>query len=128
MKSRRECSRIARNLFRLASPKGTLDQATVLQIADAIASGQISGGLPVLKEFYRLIRLELARHHATVSTPTPLDEPTTQSICQAIHQRFGAHTTITFTTRPELIGGARIQVGSDVWDSSIKARLEALKN
>jgi F-type H+-transporting ATPase subunit delta len=28
--------------------------------------------------------------------------------------------------RPDLIGGLRVRVGSDVWDGSVRARLEAL--
>jgi F-type H+-transporting ATPase subunit delta len=27
---------------------------------------------------------------------------------------------------PELLGGIRVKVGSDVWDGSVKARLEGL--
>ena len=34
---------------------------------------------------------------------------------------------LTGQTRPELLGGIRVKVGSDVWDGSVKARLESLK-
>jgi F0F1-type ATP synthase delta subunit len=33
----------------------------------------------------------------------------------------------TFTENPTLLGGVRIQVGSDVYDGSIRARLNALE-
>jgi F-type H+-transporting ATPase subunit delta len=34
----------------------------------------------------------------------------------------------TFAQRPSLIGGLRIQIGSDVYDGSVLARLTALKS
>jgi F-type H+-transporting ATPase subunit delta len=33
----------------------------------------------------------------------------------------------SFEHKPELIGGMRIKVGSDVYDGSVKARLAALE-
>jgi F-type H+-transporting ATPase subunit delta len=32
-----------------------------------------------------------------------------------------------FAENPELIGGMRIQIGSDVYDGSVRARLKALE-
>jgi F-type H+-transporting ATPase subunit delta len=34
--------------------------------------------------------------------------------------------TAEFQTNPELIGGLRVKLGSDVFDGSIRARLDAL--
>jgi F-type H+-transporting ATPase subunit delta len=34
---------------------------------------------------------------------------------------------VTFWINPELLGGLKIRVGSDVYDGSVKARLESLK-
>ena len=34
--------------------------------------------------------------------------------------------TTNFIVNPELLGGMRIRVGSDVWDSSVRNRLQRL--
>jgi len=34
----------------------------------------------------------------------------------------------TFETNPDLIGGMRIRVGSDVYDGSVRARLAAIES
>ena len=39
---------------------------------------------------------------------------------------YGPGLTALFTQNPELIGGMRIKVGSDVYDSSVQSALAAL--
>jgi F-type H+-transporting ATPase subunit delta len=40
---------------------------------------------------------------------------------------YGSGLRITFSETPSLIGGMRIQVGSDVYDGSVLGRLTALE-
>ncbi len=42
-------------------------------------------------------------------------------------RRYGAALRTTFVLQPALIGGLRIQVGSDVYDGSVRAGLAALE-
>ncbi len=54
--------------------------------------------------------------------------PATQSELKAsLSKKYGRPLTLDFSVSPELLGGIRVKVGSDVWDGSVKARLEALK-
>ena len=45
-----------------------------------------------------------------------------------LRRRYGNDLTAEFKVNPELLGGMRVKVGSDVWDGSVKARLTELKN
>ena len=40
---------------------------------------------------------------------------------------YGAGLEINYSVDPALIGGMRIQVGSDLYDGSVKTRLEKLQ-
>ena len=42
-------------------------------------------------------------------------------------RRYGPGLSTAFVQRPALIGGMRIQVGSDVYDGSVRAGLAALE-
>jgi F-type H+-transporting ATPase subunit delta len=44
-----------------------------------------------------------------------------------LKRRYGPGLTAVFAQRPALIGGMRIQVGSDVYDGSVRAGLAALE-
>ena len=53
-------------------------------------------------------------------------------ICRAgiqagLARRYGPGLSTAFAQRPALIGGMRIQVGSDVYDGSVRAGLAALE-
>ena len=47
---------------------------------------------------------------------------------RALASQNGAAIATTFVVDPALIGGMRVQVGSDLYDGSVKAGLAALES
>ena len=74
MKISREARRLARELFRLSLADGRLDANRVSAISERLIAEKPRSYLEVLKEFSRLVRLELERRHAIVESASPLDE------------------------------------------------------
>ena len=72
MKISREARRLARELFRLSLVHGRLDANRVSAISERLIVEKPRSYLEVLKEFSRLVRLELERRHAIVESATPL--------------------------------------------------------
>ena len=56
-----------------------------------------------------------------------LDDGTQNAITQNLSQRYGNQLITEFSVNPSLVGGVRIQVGSDVFDGSIRSRLQTLE-
>jgi F-type H+-transporting ATPase subunit delta len=81
----------------------------------------------VLAHFLRLVRLDRNRHEANIESATALPAPLQTAIEASLKSRYGAGLITTFAQRPALIGGVRIQVGSDVYDGSVLARLVTLE-
>jgi len=128
MKISRESRKMARRFFRLACDENErLVPARAMEIADRIVVEKPRGFLGALKEFTRLVRLELSHHHARVISASPLDAATTVQFAADIRRRFGSHVTLEFAVDPALLGGVRVQVGNDVWDGTLRTRLENLK-
>jgi F-type H+-transporting ATPase subunit delta len=48
-------------------------------------------------------------------------------IVSNLKARYGEDLTTEFRTNPELLGGLRIKIGSDVWDGSVKGHLNQLQ-
>lgn len=128
MKISREARKLTRELFTMACPKGTPEPERIREISDYLIAEKPRFYTQILKEFTRLIRLELAKHHATVSSAAPLSEHTREQVRNEIIRHFGEATTFTFQVDPSLIGGMRVQHGSDVLDGSIRSRLENLRH
>jgi F-type H+-transporting ATPase subunit delta len=81
----------------------------------------------ILTHFVRLLKLDRAQHAAKIESATPLPSDLQIDILASLARRYGPGLTSTFAIRPSLIGGVRIQVGSDVYDGSVLARLNAIE-
>jgi len=127
MASRRRTQRTARQLFRLCLVNGVLDDARVRKaVALAIASKR-RGFTSVLTEFERLVRLDRERHSARVESAVPLSDQVRADLAAGVAKHHGPGIDTSFVENPALIGGVRVQVGSDVYDGSIRGRLDDIE-
>ncbi|MFC5457163.1 ATP synthase F1 subunit delta [Prosthecobacter fluviatilis] len=128
MKITKEARRTSRQLFRACIANGKLDDASVRKVVSTVASSKPRGYIGILDAFARLVANEVDRQRAAVESATAL-APATQSELQAsLSKKYGRPLTLEFSVNPELLGGIRVKVGSDVWDGSVKARLKALSD
>jgi F-type H+-transporting ATPase subunit delta len=116
----------ARRIFRLCQTNGRLDETRLRTAVTRLAGEKPRGYRGILVALRRLVRLETQRRHAVIESAKPLDEPTKLRIAADLGARYGAGLTIEYRTIPELVAGLRVRVGSDVWDGSVKARLDRL--
>lgn len=127
MKLSKESRRLSRELFRASFTDNLLNPAKVKQVVESIIEKRPRNFLEVLKNYQRLIRLEVQKHSALVESATPLTQETVDRITQDMRRKHGRELTLEFRHTPDLIGGLRIRIGSDVWDGSIRNRLSRLE-
>jgi F-type H+-transporting ATPase subunit delta len=127
MRTTKQTRREATRLFRLCLVNGLLDEGRVRQVVEQVIEGKRRGYLALLSFFHRLVKLESAQHTAEVESAVPLPADLQANVQASLQSVYGPELSILFSQRPELIGGMRIQVGSDVYDSSVRARLAALE-
>jgi len=127
MKSTRQSKREARTLFNLCVVNGLLDESRVREIVSRVVEENRHGSLTTLTRFQRLVRIDRARHTAQVESAVPLSADVREQIETGLARLHGRGITTTFAENPALLGGVRIQVGSDVYDGTIRARLNALE-
>jgi len=123
----KQARREAKQLFRFCQAEGLLDPGRVREVVRRVAESGNRSRFKLLSYFRRLVELDQARHTATVENATPMSGDMQASIQAGLSHTYGPGLNTTFTHNPELIGGMRIKVGSDVYDSSVKARLAALQ-
>jgi F-type H+-transporting ATPase subunit delta len=127
MKITKEARRTSRQLFRVCIVDGKLDESRVRLVMKQVIASKPRGYVGILDNFARQIRGELEKQRAMVESATPLDAAQHQQLQQSLSAKYGRELAIEFSLNPELLGGIRVRVGSDVWDGSVKARLENLK-
>ena len=128
MKISKQSRRDAKQLFRSCEVDGLLDENRVRQVVQQVIARKPRGYVGILSHFHRLVKLDLARRAATVESATPLDASLQEGVRANLTRIYGGGVSIAFTQTEALIGGLRVQVGSDVYDGSVQARLAALKN
>ena len=126
MKISKQAISEARQLFRSCFVNGRLDESRVRQAVTLIAEKQPRGYVEILSRLHRLVKLELEQHAAHVESALPLPADEQASVSARLKSIYG-EVELTFAQNPSLIGGLRIQVGSDLYDGSVKTRLENLQ-
>ena len=126
MHTARKARKDATRLWRFCLVNGRSDPARVRTIVDGLLETTRTGAPAVLAHFLRLVRLDAARWSARVATAVPLDAAGRAVVEATLAERYGSGIEATFAVDPALIGGMRLSVGSDVYDGSVRARLDAL--
>ena len=127
MKISKQARRDAKALFRGCVNNGQLDEGRVRQAVQAVVAGKPRGYVAILSQLQRLVKLEIDRRTAKVESAMLLSSDQQNSVRVDLDRKYGAGLNITFSQNPALLGGLRVQVGSDVYDGSVRARLEALR-
>jgi len=107
--------------------EGKVDESRVRLVVEKILKEKPRQFLAVLSRFKKLVALELAKRKVTVQSAVALQEEERSQVMRFLEGRYGQGLTPAFEVKPELRGGLLIKVGSDVWDGSIRNRLEQLK-
>ena len=127
MKISKQARRDAKQLYHFCCVNSALDEGRVRQAVQQVIATKPRGYFAILSHFQRLVKLDLDRRTASVQSAMPLAEPQQASIQANLARRYGAGLVFAFTQNRSLIGGLRVQVGSDVYDGSVQARLADLE-
>ena len=127
MRISKQARRDAKDLFRAAQLDDVLDENRARQVVDEVLSKKPRGYAAILSHFQRLVKLDQARRTAKVESATSLTLEMQAKIKMTLELRYGKGLHLSFAENPSLIGGTRVQVGSDVYDGSVRARLNELK-
>ncbi len=126
MKITKDVQAQARRLMRLCTgPDGRLQEGTVREVASAISARRPRNAAALLTAFTELVRLEEARHTATITSAIELTEAEQASIRARLEAR---HPGLSYRWEldPALIAGLTVKVGDDVTDASVRTRISRL--
>jgi len=127
MQVKKEVRQIAREMLRASFTDGQLDRGRIASVVDSILAKKPRNYLKILEYYKRLLRLETENRHARIETATALEPQIASQVSLNLVRRYGTDLSTEFAINPALLGGMRIRVGSDVWDSSVRNRLERLQ-
>jgi F-type H+-transporting ATPase subunit delta len=127
MRVTKEIRQLSRQLLRASFTDGQLDRGKIAALVQSLIAKKPRHYLDVLENYKRLLRLEVEKRHARIESASEIRPDTSAEIVNHLQRKYGRDLTTDFIVNPELLGGLRVRVGSDVWDGTVRGRLERLK-
>jgi len=128
MKVNKETRRQAKQLLQASFIDGKLDRSRIQSLVTSVIEKKPRGYIRLLEVYTRLLRLESEKRTATIETATEPSPALSAAIVSNLQRKYGSDLTARFAIKPELLGGMRIRVGSDVCDSTVRNRLQRLEH
>jgi F-type H+-transporting ATPase subunit delta len=126
MKTNKEIRRLSREMLRASFTDGQLDRGKVASLVQSLIEKKPRHCIDILQNYKRLLRLEFEKRHATIESAAELSPEIREQIVSNLKRKYGTDLTTEFVVNPQLIGGMRVRLGSNVWDGSVQNRLRRL--
>ena len=127
MKINKEIRQRGREMLRASFTDGQLDPGKIASLVQSLITRRPRRFIDVLQYYKRLLRLEIDKRHARIEGATQLAPEAAVDIVARLKRKYGEDLTTEFVVDPTLLGGVRVRVGSDVWDGTLRNRLERLQ-
>jgi F-type H+-transporting ATPase subunit delta len=105
----------------------TLSERVKNLLATMIDNGRLAALPAVADQFQALVSERTGVSEAKVFSAYALDATQLADVVAVLERRFGRKLVAEVIVDPTLIGGVRVEVGDEVLDTTVKARLEQMK-
>jgi F-type H+-transporting ATPase subunit delta len=126
MKKSKEIRQLSRQMMRSSFTDRQLDRGKIASLVQSLIAKKPRNYIDTLKNYKRLLRLEVEKRHATIESASELVPEVSAQVVSSLKRKYGNDLTTEFVVNPQLLGGVRVHVGSDVWDGSVQNRLQRL--
>ncbi len=127
MRINKEIRQLSREMLRASFTDGQLDRGKIASLVQSLITKRPRHFRDILQYYKRLLRLEVEKRHARIESATELAPEAAADIIVRLKKKYGEDLTSEFVVDPTLLGGVRVRVGSDVWDGTLRNRLERLQ-
>ncbi len=93
-----------------------------------IDNGRLTALPEIASQFHALVNARSGVSDAVIHSAFPIDAAQLEDVVAALERRFARKLNVSVVLEPELIGGIRAVVGDEVYDASVKARLQHMKS
>lgn len=127
MKISKQARREAKQLFQACLVGGLPDEERVKRAVSLLIEKKPRGYMAILSHFHRLLKLDIERRSALVESAVPLSDEQRAALEHNLSRLHAEGLQVAFSVNAGLIGGLRVKVGSDVYDSSVREKLNELR-
>ena len=93
-----------------------------------IENGRLAALPEIAAQFHALVNARSGVSDAVIYSAFPIEPAQLDEVVASLEKRFGKKLNVSVVIETELIGGIRAVVGDEVFDTSVKARLQQMKS
>lgn len=129
MLSKSRIQAFAKKLLTLSLDEdGAVSAERALAVVRALADNPPAGGLSaIFKAYVNLVERQIAHTQLLVEHAGKVNADDLNALLAALRHRYDRPLTLVLRENKALLAGVRAQVGDDVYDASLAARLGALR-
>lgn len=128
MKVSKASNEFAKRVFRLCSDGGKLSEEKLSKSLSFLNANKPKDYRGVLFALRKLVRLDVDKRTVYVESAKALTSEESARIAASLTQKNGDGLIFNFLTNPELIGGLKVRIGSQVYDGSVQSKINRLAN
>lgn len=128
MKISKASNEFANRVYRMCTENGTLNEEKLSRSISFLSENRPNDYRGVLMALRKLVRLDVDERTVYVESAINLSAEETERVKTSITKKHGENLLFNFRTNPELIGGMKVRVGSQVYDGSVLSKINRLAN
>src|SRR5438094_8717792 len=109
MKLNKEIRQLSRKMLQASFTDGQLDSGRISSLVDSLVTHKPRNCIDALKNYKRLLRLEVDKRHARIETASEMDRALRSEIEAKQKSKYGKDHSTEFDVDCRLLGGMRIQ-------------------
>ena len=122
----KKAQQFARQLFKMSVVNGAVSLERVTGVLQYLEKHKVANPVIVLKAYARFVANELAKGEAIVEHAGAINATTLSTIAAAMTKKYSRAVTASAKPNAALLAGLRVQVGDDIYESSVAGQLAAL--
>lgn len=118
----------AQKLLEISKEGDRVTQERVDAVLAYLRQKQPRGLRRILKHYMKYVQRSISRSHAVIECAGSITPEQAQQLEQSFSHYYGRSISSEVVQNLDLIAGVRVHVADDVWDETVAAHLETLKN
>ena len=128
MKVSKASKEFATRVYRMCVENGSLNEEKLSKSISFLGQNRPSDYAGVLTELKRLVRLDVDKRTVYVESAKDLSSTESDRIRTSLTKKHGENLLFQFATNPDLIGGLKVQIGSQIYDGTVLSKINRLAN
>lgn len=126
MRNRKLLLKLVQKAVDQSFEKDRIDGSKVKKIVETFKRQSLNEAVFCLENYLKLLRQEFSRRQVVVYSASKLNTDEQEQIMRQVNLKFQI-SNLKFEVDPSLLGGVKIKIGDDIYDNSVSAKVNKVK-